>query len=172
MTVILSTKNFPKEITKEFLDGFVGKKIEDICNIFGETGDEHNHCAHFVSHVLGFRIGQLCSSMKFETRKNFESGRTMRVNDLFNNCPVRGYWNDKPNDLDCCLIFAALKTEIKNENGTLVIGTHPKKHVGIYFKGCAYNYGNTKDKVRVDGASHFQNLYGKGTVALYATFPK
>jgi hypothetical protein len=86
MTVILSNNDFPKDITKDFLDGYVGKKVEDFCSNFGTTGDEHNHCSHFVSHVLGFRIGQLCNSMKFETRNN-DSGRTMRVNDLFNNCP-------------------------------------------------------------------------------------
>jgi len=62
MTIILPTKDFPKNITKEFLDGYIGNKVEDFCGSFGTTGDEHNHCAHFVSHVLGFRIGQLCSS--------------------------------------------------------------------------------------------------------------
>jgi hypothetical protein len=171
MTVNLGTKDFPKDISKEFLDRYVGKKIEDICTIFGETSDEHNHCAHFVSHVLGFRIGLLCNSMKYETRNDTDSGRSIRVNDLFNNCPERGYWSDKPKDLDCCLIFAVLKSQINNDGGALTISTHPKKHVGIYHKGNAYNYGNTKDKVRVDGVAHFQSLYGKGTVALYAKFP-
>ena len=172
MTIILPTKDFPKNISEEFLEGYVGNKVEDFCENFGTTGDEHNHCAHFVSHVLGFRIGQLCNGMKFETRKDVDAGRTIRVNDLFNNCPKRGYWKDRPLDLDCCLIFAVLKSEIKNEKGLLSIGTHPRKHVGIYFKGKTYNYGNTKDKVRVDGVAHFENLYGKGTVALYATFPE
>ena len=155
MTVILSTKDFPKEITKGLLDSYVGKKVEEFCNNFGQTGDSQNHCAHFVSHVLGFRIGQLCNSMNFETRKDVDSGRTIRVNDLFNNCSERGYWNDKPKDLDCCLIFSALKTQLKNENDLLVLSTHPKKHVGIYLRGNVYNYGNAKDKVRVDGPSHF-----------------
>lgn len=96
----------------------------------------------------------------------------MRVNDLFNNLPERGYWADKPKDLDCCLIFAALKTEIRGDGGVLLMSTHPKKHGGIYCKGSAYNYGTTKDKVRVDGLANFENLYGKGTVALYAKLPK
>lgn len=172
MTIILSTIDFPKEISKAFLDGFVGKKIEDICSIFGATGDEHNHCAHFVSHVLGFRIGQLCNTMKYETKDDLYSGRTIRVNDLFNNCPERGYWSGKPEGLDCCLIFAVLQSQVTDTDGVLTIGTHPKKHVGIYLKGSAYNYGNTKDKVRMDGVAHFENLYGTGTVALYGKFPK
>lgn len=171
MTANLGTKDFPKDISKEFLDEYVGKKIEDICGIFGKTGDDQNHCAHFVSHVLGFRIGQLCNGMKYETRHDNDSGRTIRVNDLFNNCSERGYWTNKPNDLDSCLIFAVLKSEITDKSGILTIGTHPRKHVGIYHKGNTYNYGNTKDKVRVDGVVHFQSLYGKGTIALYAKFP-
>lgn len=36
MTVNLGTKDFPKDISKEFLDGYVGKKIEDICGILGK----------------------------------------------------------------------------------------------------------------------------------------
>lgn len=169
MTVVLSTIDFPKDITKDLLDPYVGKKIEDICSHFGKTGDEHNHCAHFVSHVLGFRIGLLCSGMAYGG--NAEDGRTLRVNDLFNHCPTRGYWSEKPAGLDCCLIFAALKTSLSSKGGSLTMSSHPKKHVGIFLKGSAYNYGNTKDKVRVDGPSRFQHLYGKGTVALYGTFP-
>ena len=173
MTVILSTKDFPKEITKGLLDSYVGKKVEEFCNNFGQTGDSQNHCAHFVSHVLGFRIGQLCNSMNFETRKDVDSGRTIRVNDLFNNCSERGYWNDKPKDLDCCLIFSALKTQLKNENDLLVLRTIYANFilgisVVIYISPKIY----AKDKVRVDGPSHFEHLYGKGTVALYAKFPK
>jgi hypothetical protein len=170
MTMNRSTIDFPKEITKALLDAQVGKKVEDFCGMFGTTGDVHNHCAHFVSHVLGFRLGGLCNSMKWETRKDFESGRTIRVDDLFNNCPERGYWREKPLDLNCCLIFCTVKGNIKG-GSPLVIGDQRHKHVGIFLKGIAYNYGNTKDKVRADPPSRFDNLYGKGTVTLYGTFP-
>lgn len=167
----LSRKNFPTDITKALLDAYIGNRVEDFCTMFGKTGDEDNHCAHFVSHVLGFRLGELCNRMKFETRKDIENGRTIRVNDLFNNCPERGYWHEKPQDLQCCLIFSTIKGNVVLGSEPLNIGTNKRKHVGIFLKGVAYNYGNTKDRVRADGESLFKILYGTNTVALYGTFP-
>ncbi len=63
--------------------------------LFGKVGDEHNHCAHFVSHALGFRIGKLCNQMDWKHRKDTDAGRSLVVNDIFNECPERGYWRDE-----------------------------------------------------------------------------
>lgn len=171
MVTALGIKDFPKDLSSTLLDTYVGKKIEDICSMFGKTGDDQNHCAHFVSHVLGFRFGLMCNKMVWANRNDTEGGRTLRVNDIFNNCPERGYWKNKPANLDPCLIFAVLDSQLTINGELLVMADQPKKHVGIFHTGGAYNYGNTKDKVRRDGAAHFTNLYGKGTVALYARFP-
>lgn len=171
--IALPNNNFPKEITKDFLDGFLKKTVEDFCPNFGKVGDADNHCAHWVSHALGFRIGKLCNTMTWEHRKDFESGRSLVVNDLFNSCPERGLWSDKPKELDCCLIFATLQSAVSSSDGQLQMENIRRKHVGIYFKGSAYNYhNNTNEGVAVNGEAHFANLYGKGTVALYGTFPQ
>ena len=50
------------------LQGNVGKSIGQICNN-GFNSPSQNHCAHFVSHVLGIQLGTLCGDMAFKTRK-------------------------------------------------------------------------------------------------------
>lgn len=176
MTVVLPNNNFP-ELSKTYLDSFLGKTVEDFCETFGAVGDINNHCAHWVSHVLGFRIGKLCNQMAWQHRKDFEIGRSLVVNDIFNECPERGHWKDKPKNLQSCLIFAVAAHGLNNKAAKLTMDNVPRKHVGIYFQGLAYNYHNTTrgtalEGVGVNGAHFFENLYGKGTVALYGTFPK
>lgn len=167
----LSTVDFPKTLDRDFLAKFVGQSVEDYCTCgFGTKGDTHNHCAHFVSHALGFRYGKLCSSMTWEYRNRISEGRTMVVNDLFNNCPTRGHWADKPAGLTSCLIFAVHSSGVSTR--TWHMDNIRRKHVGIHLNGDCYNYHNTTNEgVRVDGDAMFKNLYGKGTLALYGTFP-
>lgn len=168
----LGKKDPPKQVTRELLQGFVGKTVEDFCKVFGKKGDSHNHCAHWVSHALGFRFGKLCISMSWEYRRDFDKGRTMVVSDLFNACTERGPWTNKPEDLSCCLIFGILEKGVSRRGGTWTMDNIRQKHVGIYLSDECYNYHNRKDEgVRVDGVSFFQNVYGKGTVALYAKIP-
>jgi hypothetical protein len=164
------------QITREFLQGWLGQSVEDFCpnrgGDFGNKGDPHNHCAHFVSHALGFQIGKLCHVMTFLNRNKPETGRSLVVNDIFNACPSRGLWDEKPATLDACLIFAVAKNGIGQQGGQWVMGNVPRKHVGIHLTGECYNYHNTHNEgVAVDGPGFFKKLYGPNTVALYGTFP-
>jgi hypothetical protein len=170
-TKSLSTVDFPKDITRDFLMSRVGQSVEDFCTCgFGKKGDEHNHCAHYVSHVLGYRYGKLCSQMVWEYRNKTGEGRTLAVHDLFNNCPQRGLWKDRPSQIDPCLIFAVHESGISTR--TWHMDNIRRKHVGIYLRGECFNYHNTKNEgVAFDGDAFFKSLYGKGTVALYGSFP-
>src|SRR5262245_4414361 len=73
------------------LDAFVGLGIEKICPLkFGKKGDEHNHCAHFVSHVLKLNadcgFGLTCAGMTSAGKKHGQAGACIRVHNIYNNC--------------------------------------------------------------------------------------
>jgi hypothetical protein len=154
------------------LETYLRQTVEQFCDCgFGRVGDEHNHCAHFVSHVLDYTFGALCSGMVARNPKNAGRGRTIRVNDLFNNCPVRGAWSEKPDGLHHCLIFAVHSSGVLKRT-PVEITSQRRKHVGIYLNGSCYNYHNTTDEgVHSDGVERFRTLYGAGTQVFFAEFP-
>ena len=160
------------ELPRPVLEGYVGQTVDQICDCgFGRPGDEHNHCAHFVSHVMGYTFGAVCTQMVRRTPANEGRGRTIRVNDIFNNCPVRGTWDSKPETLHHCLIFAVHRQGVLATT-PVTISSQRRKHVGIYLNGSCYNYHNNRNEgVRSDGVDRFRTLYGRGTRVFYAEFP-
>src|SRR5205085_9907371 len=73
------------------LDEYTDETPDEFCNT-GLTTRDQNHCAHFVCHALDFNMRTpLCGDLKYSTR---HKGVTMRVNDIFNYCTVRGYIDD------------------------------------------------------------------------------
>jgi glycosidase len=160
------------DLPRPALEAYLGQSVEDFCTCgFGKKGDEHNHCVHFVAHVMDYTFGTVCSQMMASNPANAGKGRTIRVNDLFNNCPVRGLWASKPDFLFHCLIFAVHKDGVLPTT-PVTISSQRKKHVGIYLNGSCYNYHNTSSEgVRKDGVDRFTNLYGPGTRVFYAEFP-
>lgn len=167
-----STYRTTLELPRVALEAYVGKTINHICDCgFGRPGDEHNHCAHFVSHAMGYAFGAVCTQMAARNTATEGRGRTIRVNDIFNNCPIRGAWHSKPDGLRYCLIFAVHSQGV-NPTNPVTISNQRRKHVGIYFNGDCYNYHNTKNEgVGSDGVERFKSLYGGGTHTFYAEFP-
>jgi hypothetical protein len=152
----------------DLLDAFVGKPITDICPLgFGSAGDAHNHCAHFVGHVLKLNgqavSGLTCAGMTSSGRAHRDAGATLRVNEIYNVCRKL----DAPQPLGC-LIYWTVPANISAEG---VMGTMPRKHVGICFGDYAYNYGNTNDAVRKDRLGDRDTLYGSTTIVRYTAFP-
>src|SRR5689334_1841380 len=79
------------------------KTIAEICpNGFIGTGKGRNHCAHFVSHVLGFQTGATCKIMVPNAAAH---GATLRVNELYLTCAHRGFWSKRPPALATGLAF-------------------------------------------------------------------
>lgn len=155
-------------LSTTLLDSFVGLSIEDICPLgFGTVGDAHNHCAHFVGHVLklnaSLHLGLTCAGMVSAGRHHGDAGALIRVNNIFNAADDI----DSP-DPDGCLAYYTTKTNMHSD-GTM--GDHRQKHVGICYKGFVYNYGNTQDKVRKNKVGDLANLYGHKTITLYTAFP-
>jgi hypothetical protein len=129
-----------RTVTKAILDGYVGQGIGDICGNHFDS-PEQNHCAHFVSHALEIQLGTLCGDMAYATR---HTGATIRCDELYNRLPRRGDWANAPAATDGCLLFVTLTS---NMVGTQM-GNAPRKHVGIVFGGCVYNFGNSGHAVR------------------------
>lgn len=154
-------------LTLDFLDQFVGLSIEKICPLkFGTVGDSHNHCAHFVGHVLKLNNtnsnGFTCAGMMIAGKNHPEAGAVIRVNDIYNACVDL----EEPDPLGC-LAYYTVASNIKDG----LMGTMSKKHVGICLQGYVYNYGNGKDAVRKDKVGDLSNLYGSKTITRYTKLP-
>jgi hypothetical protein len=156
------------------LEGYLGQSVVDFCGKYGSIGDSENHCAHFVSHVLGLRIpgAALCSNVAgsayaYEDRRK---GFCIRVNQVFNSCSNRVRWSDAAAPATVCFIVATLEANIESES-PLTIGSMRKKHIGFYSDGWVYNYGNTADKVRKTSLGDFKRHYGAHTILLKADLP-
>ena len=77
-------------VTVTTLDSYLGKHIRDVCgNDYVNDGD--NHCAHFVSHVLGLRFGATCHMMG----KGKVPGANLRVQEVFGRCVKVGTWESR-----------------------------------------------------------------------------
>lgn len=148
------------------LDGYVGKHIRDICTT-GLTGNEHNHCAHFVSHVEGLRFGLVCGDMASSAASRHQ-GATIRVNEVYNNCPYRGLWTERPVPLIYCLIFVTAASNVPNGQ----MGTHRHKHMGIWSHPFVYEYSNQAGGVLKDASpdaffTRLRGHYPERDLALY-----
>ena len=154
-------------VTKADLDTKVGKTISDFCSVM--TGASINHCAHFVSHALGITTGMVCGSMAYATRG---TGASIRVNEVFNHCTDRGAWSALPAGYNACLIFVTLTSNVSTAAGSTlpVMGTHPKKHIGVHLGGNVWHYSNGTDLVVCETVAkfetRFQGAYGPN-ISLY-----
>lgn len=151
-------------ITQADLQGYVGKTIADLCSNNYSPADA-NHCAHFVSHVLGLTLGTLCGDLAYKTRR---TGASIRCNELYNNLQTRGPWAEKPTASDGILIFVLSSNHVTNNQ----MGSVPQKHVGIHFGGKVYHYSNSQDKVVCDPTveafhNKFKSAYGGNSISLY-----
>ena len=148
------------------LSDTIGKPIGAFCSN-GFTGDEHNHCAHFVAHVLGLDLGYDC---KAYTRKP-NPGASIRVQELFAACPAIGVFVDAPNAP--CLAFVTAKSNVDLAAHTM--RNVPQKHVGIYDGVSIYHYSNSTRQVLCQSPEEFFARFRaayRGEQALYfGVFP-
>ena len=156
-------------LTGKALEGWVGKEISAICgNAFANRA--HNHCAHFVGHVLELKHGLKCSQM---THKPPSPGASIRCNELYNALPLRGPWDKAPTTKDGLLIFATSKSNVVANK----MANHPRKHVGIVWNGAVFNYGNGEDKVRMEPTveafrKRMADAYKDPKIGLYYAVPQ
>jgi hypothetical protein len=147
-------------ITQLQLDGFLGKSIAAICqNAYTSNAD--NHCAHFVSHVLGYQFGVTCKMMG----NGQGTPANLRVQEIFPRCPSVGVWMLRPTPLSTCLVFI---TRASNVNlAARVMANVPRKHVGIYSGGFIWHYSNRLDQVVKQTPSQFSQHYPSPDNAMF-----
>ena len=132
----------PNRITPN-LDALVGDSITSLCPQ-GFHDFDSNHCAHFVSHVGGYRFGFLCHNMP-DAEIATPSGVCVRVQELLPRCPQVGAWDRRPDTDDDLLVFITARGNVNLTAKT--IRNVPKKHIGIFRDGQVYHYSNTDEKV-------------------------
>lgn len=121
---------------------YLGKHISEICkNDYHNDAD--NHCAHFVSHALGFRYGFKCRDM---TGKGHAStSANIRVHEIFARCRSVGEWSTKPADMRLCLAFVTSAANVNLSEKRM--RNHPKKHIGVFLNGKIFHYSNSRNRV-------------------------
>lgn len=167
-------------VSPSMLDLLAGRSMADICpNGFTKVEPGKSHCAHFVSHVLGVTTGGTCHMMG---GPRVSWGASMRVNELFEACPTRGFWQDKPPALVTCLVFVLLHQYTKagawrsvmSRDGQRMVGYVRSRHVGIHHEGQVWHFRNGKNQVVNQPLAVFRKRYSPNREPcdlLYGSFP-
>src|ERR1044072_658956 len=120
------------------LEALLGKSITDLCgNRFHDSNA--NHCAHFVSHALGFTFSFNCA----EYLGGKKEGANIRVHELFAQCPRVGWWEDADEKCDQ-LVFVIRRDAVDLSRKKMQ--NIPQKHVGIYSDGMGYHYSDARGR--------------------------
>jgi len=145
----------------------LGQNISDICSN-GYHNSSDNHCAHFVSHILGFRFGFKCRSMT--SKGEASEAASIRVHEVFAKCPNVGKWSDKPATTTFCLAFVTSSSNVNLKSK--IMRNHPRKHIGVFHNGKIYHYSNSKNKVVEQTPAAYANHYsGSDITVYYGTMP-
>ena len=144
------------------LKQYLGSHIKKICSN-GYHNIHDNHCAHFVSHVLGFRFGFKCRNMT--GKGDMASAASIRVHEVFSKCPQVGEWVSKPVNMKFCLAFMTIKANVNLKNKIMI--NHPKKHIGIFHNGKIYHYSNSRNKVVEQTPEAFGKHYSGNDITVY-----
>lgn len=147
-------------LTQHQIAGYLGKSIGDVCQN-GYTSLHDNHCAHFVSHVLGYHFGMTCQTMG--------SGKgpaaTLRVQELFARCKSVGAWSLRPASLRGCLVFMTRAANVNLAGRSMA--NVPRKHVGIFLDGFVWHYSNSQQKVVKELPARFAQHYPSPDNAMF-----
>jgi hypothetical protein len=139
-------------IDADDLDALLGQGIDHICTV-GFTSADTNHCAHFVSHVLGYQFGRTCRHMA----NGSGTAASIRVHELFPECPTVGRWQSRSSMLSQGLVFITNPANV--DLAAKRMENVPKKHVGIFIGDVVWHYSNTQDRVIKQTATEFSRHY-------------
>jgi len=134
----------------------LGKGIGQLCPFTLGKNNSQNHCAHYVSHMMGYEFsGPTCKNFTWADKQGPAKGATIRVDDIFKKCTKIDLLSAKPAAVIECLIFVTLASNIRKVGNNYVMGNQPKKHIGILNQGKVWNYSNTHNKVVSDLQANF-----------------
>jgi hypothetical protein len=148
--------------TQQHLQTLLGKHISQICSCgYGSNAD--NHCAHFVSHVLGFGFGATCAMMS--------GGRgtpaSIRVHEVFGRCRSVGLWSSRSPAISCGLAFITNASNVNVALRTML--NVPRKHIGIFLGGVPriWHYSNSRRMVVRQTPEEFAHHYPSPDNAMF-----
>jgi len=108
----------------------LGKSIRQLCPFSIAKMDNQNHCAHYVSHMMGYEFpGPTCKNFTWADKQKPAKGATIRVDDIFKQCVTTELLAAKPAAVTECLVFVTLANNVKKVGSKLVMGNNPKKHL-------------------------------------------
>jgi hypothetical protein len=149
-------------ITEADLSALLGKHIREIC-ARGYAADTDNHCAHFVSHVMGYSFQTTCGTMMHG------EGATgcIRVQQIFPRCPRVGAWATLPADLTTGLVFITNAGNVNLANKTME--NVPRKHIGIFYgpERRIFHYSNSRHRVVSQSPAEFSGHYAAPDNAMF-----
>lgn len=148
--------------SQQELQAYVGQHISKICPR-GYSANSDNHCAHFVSHILGLSIGTTCGSMTRSTG----AAASIRVHEVFHRCTNVGAWADLPSNVSACLVFMTKASNVNLSTKTML--NVPRKHVGIYLPAPwkIWHYSNSKHQVVAQRPDEFLFHYTSPDNAIF-----
>jgi hypothetical protein len=129
----------------------------------GYASNSDNHCAHFVSHVLGYQFGATCKTMA----NGKGTAASIRVQDVFAHCLQVGKWEQFPVPLIAGLVFIANAANVSISSK--VMHNVPRKHVGIFYGGMRriWHYSNSQRKVISQTPEEFSHHFGAPDNAMF-----
>ncbi len=147
-------------VTEQQLSRFLGKSIAEICQN-GYTSDADNHCAHFVSHALGYRFGVTCQMMGSPTGP----AANLRVQEIFPRCSRVGVWSLRPASLSVCLVFMTRAGNVSLAGKAMA--NVPRTHIGIFVSGFVWHYSNSQRKVVKQTPAQYSTHYAAPDNAMF-----
>lgn len=166
----MATVTTNSTLSEDLLGSYLGKTITDICP-HGYTAADLNHCAHFVSHVMGLNVGSItCKGMGQSMQKD-RLGACIRVHELFKSCPEVGTFDNASAAQKSAGFFIFVIASNLVNLGTKTMTNVPKKHVGICFNDKVWHYSNTADKVVTTTPASFKHHYsGQANGLFFGSF--
>lgn len=148
------------------LEGLLGTHISGICPR-GYASNADNHCAHFVSHVLGYRFNTTCGTMS----RTPGTEASIRVHEVFARCSSAGTWATRPVTMFWGLVFITRASNV-NVNARTMVNV-PRKHIGIFLGvvPSIWHYSNSQRKVVRQTPEQFSNHYPSPDNAMFWGVP-
>lgn len=130
--------------------------IAQLCPFSLGKISNQNHCAHYVSHMMGYEFsGPTCKNFTWADKQKPARGATIRVDDIFKQCTKTDLLSSRPAAVTECLVFVTLASNVTKVGSKQVMGNNPKKHIGILKQGSIWNYSNTNNKVVSEVQANF-----------------
>jgi hypothetical protein len=151
--------------TIQLMDEYLGASIQDICpNGYHTIGAGHNHCAHFVAHVLSYDFGRTCHLMAARSRR-LGRAATLTVKDIFDRSPNKFLVTSCGPFPRPGIVYVTMRSNLNVD--TMSLGSSLTRHVGVGIGSHVWHFSNSRNRVVKQPGSEFLSHYSGDTVMVY-----